>query len=140
MRTFAEVRQSAPLSMTFSVDDRSVVLDGIPAGYVQMAVHPERKMMIVKPCGKKDLGAALAVPSGSVPGRTVIKGSGAFLHKIFGMMRWDQRQNRMMKTTDYLPDAEGWLFDLRDAEMILSEAQLKSYTLITPAECRGRKG
>ncbi len=45
MRTITEVRQGAPLSMTFSVDDGSVVLDGIPAGYVQVAVHPEKKMM-----------------------------------------------------------------------------------------------
>ena len=41
-----------------------------------------------------------------------------------------------MKTTDYLPEAEGWLFDLREAEMILSETQLKSYTLIKPADFR----
>ena len=136
MRTITEVRQGTPLSMTFSVDDGSVVLDGIPAGYVQVAVHPEKKMMIVKPCGKKDLGAALAVPSDSVPDRAVIKGSGAFLHRIFDMMRWDHRQNRLMKTTDYLPEAEGWLFDLKDAEMILSETQLKSYTLIKPADFR----
>lgn len=136
MRTITEVRQGTPLSMTFSVDDESVVLDGIPAGYVQVAFHPEKKMMIVKPCGKKDLGATLAVPSDSVPDRAVIRGSGALLHRFFDMMRWDHRQNRLMKTTDYLPEVEGWLFDLRETEMILSETQLKSYTLIKPADFR----
>ena len=71
MRTITEVRQGAPLSMTFSVDDGSVVLDGIPAGYVQVAVHPEKKMMIIKPCGKKaDENDGLPAGSGGMAVRS----------------------------------------------------------------------
>ncbi len=140
MRILTEVRRGAPLSMVLSAGKGSIVLDGIPAGYVQMAVHPEGKKLLVRPCRKKDLGAALTVPDEYGQNKAVVNGCEPFLRGLFSMMRWDERQNRMLTTTDYLPEENGWVFDLTDSEMLVMGTQMAAYTLRTPARQAGMKG